>query len=254
MKWSSAVAIGLAFVFAGTDTASAQLLGPLRWQFAPFCNVVTLMVEQKGVVFDITGTDDGCNGAAPAATVNGSAHLNAGGNVGMSLTIVRPDAFVISATIDLNLATLSGAWKDNWSNSGTFTFNPVLPVAAPPRRLTMRGEWSVSFVAANGNNGGLSSFSFPQALPSAPGADLGNVIPVGGPSTTNCPGTVTDPQALPGQLCVYEKIRGNTDIVRILDNGSAQFERASPTGFSIVNSAAAAGDSFAHGRWAVTVP
>ncbi len=49
-------------VVAG-PTASAQVIGTFRWQFAPFCNTVTLTVEQKGGLYALTGFDDMCGGA-----------------------------------------------------------------------------------------------------------------------------------------------------------------------------------------------
>ena len=69
---------------ASAAVAEAQSLGTFRWGFAPYCNVVTVLVEQKGAIFELTGTDDGCNGAGPAATVSGSAHFDPGGAVGVS--------------------------------------------------------------------------------------------------------------------------------------------------------------------------
>ena len=111
------------------NDAYAQVLGTFRWQFAPYCNVVTVRVEQKGAVYEFSGTDDGCDGAAPASTVNGSAHLNASGSAGGSLTVVRPDGFVVTNAVILSPATLAGTWRDDWGNSGTLVFNPASPAA-----------------------------------------------------------------------------------------------------------------------------
>jgi hypothetical protein len=237
-------------LMASTAVAEAQPLGTLRWNFAPYCNVVTALVEQKGAVFELTGTDDGCTGVGAAATVNGSAHFNPGGALGMSLAIVRPDGFVINAAINLDVATLSGTWRDDWANSGTFTFNPTLPVAAPPRRLTMRGNWAVE-----SSGPGFGAFSFPHPLPSAPGAGTANVIPFGGVSTANCPGTVSDPQAAPGQLCLYERYRQGASAANIFSTGTGDLARADSTGFGVyVLPSDFAGTVTLYGRWAVTVP
>jgi hypothetical protein len=77
----SSVAVGVFFIgLTSASSASAQVLGSnFRWQFAPYCNVVTLRIEQKGLVFELTGIDDGCDGAAPASTVNGSGNTYAYG-------------------------------------------------------------------------------------------------------------------------------------------------------------------------------
>lgn len=254
MKGTCQHILVLGCILAACSSASAQVLGTFRWQFAPYCNVVTVLVEQKGSVYELTGTEDGCNGAAPAATANGSAHLNAGGTVGFSLAMVRPDSMVINAMVSLNITTLNGTWTDDWGNSGTFVFNPPLPVSAPARRLTMRGEWSVIFPAASASSEGTSSISFPRQLPSAPSAVATNVIPVGGPPTANCPGSVADPQAAPGHVCLYERVRSNADSVRLWSAVTGQYEQASTVGFGIISNATAAGNVYTYGRWAVSVP
>jgi hypothetical protein len=253
-RMSRVFIVGVIVLLTDAATASAQVLGTFRWQFAPYCNVVTLLVEQKGSLYELTGTDDGCNGAAPAAAVNGSAHLNAGGAVGMSLTLVRPDSLVVSAAINLNPTTLNGTWRDNWSNSGVFTFNPVLPVAAPPRRLTMRGNWSVVFPAAAAGNVGSGSLSFQHALPAPPAAGAANVMQFGAAPTVNCPGTVGDPQAAPGQVCIYERVRINTNDVVMFAGSTGQPNQADVHGVSVLVTATAAGTAAVHGGWAVTVP
>ena len=255
----SCLVVSLGVVVASLTSAasaSAQVIGTFRWQFAPYCNVVTVRVEQKGSVFELTGTDDGCDGAAPASNVNGSAHLNANGTVGVSLSIVRPDGFVVNNTVALNQATLGGTWRDDWGGSGTLVFNPPPPVAGSPRRLTMRGDFAVLFQAtvAGANQTG-TAFSFPRQLPTAPASPAANLIPAGGPPTANCPGTLADPQALPGQLCLYEAGRFNASTVRVFSPGSAggPFFQATATGFGVAVNATAAGSAGAFGRWAVSV-
>lgn len=247
-KWMLAVVIGSAFVLVHVSTASAQVLGSARWQFAPYCNVVTLLVERKGSLYEVTGTDDGCDGTAPASTVHGSAHTNPDGTVGMGLTIVRPDGIVVNATIQLSQVTLSGTWSDNWANSGTFTFNPALAVG-PPRQLTMRGDWSISGVGLMTN-----SFSFPKQLPSPPAWSAANVIPFQGAPTANCPGSVTDPQAAPGQLCLYERVRHGATGVQVF-NPSTNGNGTSAHGFTIfANTTAGVANGVSYGTWAVTAP
>ena len=51
------LAVGL-FVGLGASASSAQNLGTFRWQLQPFCNVVSLAVEQQGAAFQLTGFDD----------------------------------------------------------------------------------------------------------------------------------------------------------------------------------------------------
>jgi hypothetical protein len=251
----SSVAVAV-FVIGLTNASSvsAQVLGTFKWQFSPYCNVVSVRIEQKGSVFELTGTDDGCDGAAPASTVNGSAHVNTNGSVGISLAIVRPDGFVINNSISLSQTTLGGTWKDDWGNSGLFVPNPPSPVAGNPRTLTMRGDWSVLFPAAAAGNQGSSSISFLRPLPSAPAVPVANVIAFGGAPTANCPGSINDPQAAPGQLCVYERERVNVSQVRPFNAGTGLVFVANNTGFGVAVMATAAGQTFGYGRWAVTVP
>ena len=256
------VVVSLATAVIGltsVSSASAQSLGTFRFQFAPFCNVVTVLIEQKGTVFELTGTDDGCDGAAPASTANGSAHFNTGGSsVGISLALVRPDGFVVNNIISLNPGTLAGTWRDDWGNTGNFVFNPPAPVAGSPRRLTMRGDYIIDYPAPAGSSQGAASFAFARQLASAPVAVAANVITVGSAPTANCPGSFTAPEAAPGHLCVYERARGGTiSSLRIINNSTNQFDSTTPTGFGIVinaNNPAPAPFTFSLGRWAVTVP
>jgi hypothetical protein len=249
----AAVVIGL----TSATSASAQVIGTFKWQFAPYCNVVTVQIEQKGpTIFELLGSDDGCDGAAPAATANGSAHLNAGGGtVTLSLALVRPDGFVINNNIQLNPATLGGAWKDDWGNSGTFVFNPPPPVAGNPRRLSMRGDYLIVYPGETGGHQGGASIAFPHQLPVAPIAVAANVRPAGSAPTTNCPGTLADPQAAPGHACVYEFARStNTVSVVMLNTATNTTNSATPTGFTILVNGNGVGNTFSYGRWAVTVP
>lgn len=232
-----------------STSASAQVLGTFRWQFAPYCNVVTARVEQQGALYMLRGTDDGCSASTPAATVNGSAHLNAGGTVGMSLAIVRPDGLTVNAVISLNLATIGGTWRDDWGNTGDFVFNPPPPVSAPPRPLTMRGEWSVFFSGGIGSQ----SISFRRPLPSAPAASQLNVIVAGGSATANCPGSVGNPQAAPGQVCVYELSRENVVSLRMWSAAAGAVDIASAFGFSITASGGP-DSAFSYGTWAASAP
>ena len=45
---------------------AAQPLGTFRWQQQPYCNVFTLIVEQKGGIYTLDGFDDQCGASAKA--------------------------------------------------------------------------------------------------------------------------------------------------------------------------------------------
>lgn len=188
--------------WAGTSEVQAQTIGPFRWQFAPFCNTVTLTAELRGATYLLTGYDDQC-GATVRAPASGTAHPNLDGTVGIGLTVVRPDGRAIHNIVSLSMATLSGMWTDGDGNGGTFIFNPPSPAAGPPRRITLRGSYAIQFQPTGAGLNGTDAISFGTLLATAPTAVTANFISETGLPTANCPGTATDPQAAPGHLCVY---------------------------------------------------
>lgn len=70
-----------------------------------------------------------------------------------------------------------------------------------PPGATLRGMYAWADRSATGYNP-VVPLSYPFPLPASPTI---NVIGVGGASTAACPGTVADPQAAPGNLCVYQQ-------------------------------------------------
>lgn len=253
LTWSFLAAV-IGLLACETTTAYAQVLGTFRWQFAPYCNVITVRVEQKGAVYEFSGTDDGCDGAAPASTVNGSAHINAGGSAGGSLTVVRPDGFVVINAITLSPATLAGTWRDDWGNNGTLVFNPPSPVAGSPRTLSMRGDYSIVDTAAAVGSLGYASISFPKPLAAGLPSGTVHVMQSGAAPTAACPGSITDPVAAPGNLCFYERLRVGVSTVTVLNVITATAGSTTPTGATMLAVSSGAGNYGLYGRWVVTVP
>ena len=64
----TALAAGLTALTA--VAVEAQPIGTFRWQLQPFCNVVTVNVNQQGAVYTMDGYDDQC-GAARRAPIAG---------------------------------------------------------------------------------------------------------------------------------------------------------------------------------------
>jgi hypothetical protein len=62
-----------------------------------------------------------------------------------------------------------------------------------PSGHTLRGSWAAGGTGASS----FSSISFPYPLASAP---TGHVLAVGAGGTTNCPGSLSDPEARAGHL------------------------------------------------------
>lgn len=248
--WLAFVGV-VAGVAVGATEASAQVLGNFRWQLAPFCNVVTLRVERQGALYQLSGTDDRC-GDPLAAAANGSAHVNPNGTASIALTVIRPDGIPVASSASISLVTLSGTWSDEYGNSGAFTFNPP-GVGGSPRQVTLRGNYGIIFNAAAAGQDDTSAFSFGRTLPAAPLVPAANILQFGAAATLNCPGSFDDPQALPGQLCIYERIRGNASLVAVLDSRSVP-NVADRTGATMFVRSTAAGQAFAMGKWAVTIP
>lgn len=104
--------------------AEAQpVLGPLSWQFQPYCNVVTVTATLRGHVFALDGFDDQC-GAATRAAVSGIAFPNPDGSFGLGLVIViTPGATPLHVDATVTLPTGSGTWRDSRGESGAFALD-----------------------------------------------------------------------------------------------------------------------------------
>jgi hypothetical protein len=125
----------VAMVLGAIGSAGAQPIGTFRWQFSPFCNVITVSVVQQGSIFVLSGVDDNC-GAGDASSVTGTAFFNPDGGVGMGLTIVANTGVNLTSSTQISPATFSGTWTDSDGNSGTFTFSPPIPAGGAPRPTT----------------------------------------------------------------------------------------------------------------------
>jgi hypothetical protein len=89
----------------GVDRRPAQVLGTFSWQLAPYCNVLTMTVEQRGATYRLDGTDDLC-GAQVHAAASGTAHLNPNSTVSVAVTVTRPDGIPVQHNLSLVLPTL----------------------------------------------------------------------------------------------------------------------------------------------------
>ena len=189
-----------------TSDAQAQVLGAFRWQFAPYCNVVTLRVEQTGSTYELSGTDNRCGGSV-AAAARGTAHLNPDGTVGMGLTIHRPDGIPVHVTVSLNGGTLSGTWRDNFNNAGTFLRDPPAAPGGAVRPITIVGNYLIAYAAASvANNGRRGSASASRCRETR--RRCGQLHCRRGAPTANCPGSSAAPTAA-RHLCVYETTGSN---------------------------------------------
>lgn len=134
----------LALTLGVVARAEAQPLGEFRWQQQPYCNVVTLTITQSAGIFLLDGFDDQCGAARRAAAV-GIAFSNPDGSIGMGLTIVTtPGGTPVHLDATVNLATISGTWRDSSSDTGTwlFTSGPGAGSPRPPSRAAFPGGLS----------------------------------------------------------------------------------------------------------------
>jgi len=115
------------------------------------------------------------------------------------------------------------------------------------------GTFGVGCVAAAAGDVCRAATTFAFPLPSAP---VVHFVASGDTPPSQCPGTLADPQAQPGVLCVYEAHRTpSVASVGVFNPGdSAGTGGASPYGFGTVAVSDSPGSVGAWGTWAVTAP
>lgn len=116
---------------------------------------------------------------------------------------------------------------------------------------TLRGVFNLDFEAATAGDGLGSDISFGLNLPQAPRVEIVD------PETTtpNCPGSVQNPQAARGVLCVYEIFESNTGTFSVCDaECETEGPAAEPWGAELYLFAKAKGRAFVDGAWATTAP
>jgi len=163
---------------------------------------------------------------------------------------------------DILLGNSGGVQKFLVDASGNVTANGIISgngsgltnvkASTVASGTTLRGNYGVEVNAAAANARGVSTFSFGFTLASPP---VANFIAAGGASTTNCPGTSGNPQALAGQLCVYESYTTNVGSRCVVRTGANYACGVSdPWGAGLFLTSTAAGTTVSVGSWAVTVP
>jgi hypothetical protein len=129
--------------------------------------------------------------------------------------------------------------------------NPGPFPAKLPSAQTLTGAFHAggTAVASNALTGSYISFAFPLA--SAPTV---NLISHGSASTAACPGSLSNPQAAPGNFCFYESTPLNVSFIGFGDpvgNIGGAFSRF---GGNVNIFSAGSGDFADGGSWAVTAP
>ena len=121
----------------------------------------------------------------------------------------------------------------------------ALPSSAASGTL-IRGAYGASGKATAGGEVVRSVPSYPVPV-TAP--TTSEIVSEGGLPTTNCPGNVDEPDALPGVLCLYEYVGVNSTVIVDAPAGAGSMQY----GWVAQISADAAGDYQSRGTWAYTV-
>ncbi len=145
---------GAVMVAAGAAPGEAQSLGTFRWQLQPYCNVVTVQVEQRGAVYTLDGFDDQC-GASQRAPLVGLATPNPDGSIGFGLHLVGQAGRGLHIQARITLAALGGTWNDSAGNTGTFAFGAS--TGGPVRPFTVTGLPPASITGAEVAPGTIST-------------------------------------------------------------------------------------------------
>jgi hypothetical protein len=122
------------------------------------------------------------------------------------------------------------------------------------RGQTMIGQFAASGVATFAGQVFTVALSFPFPLARGAEAPDANYIPIGGAPTNNCPGSIVNPAAARGQLCLYERDANATFTGCIFGNGSRKCFSTDPDGAIVFFNAPGPGTMLILGKWAVTAP
>jgi hypothetical protein len=115
---------------------------------------------------------------------------------------------------------------------------------------TLTGRFGLSGVAVSGGHRAETGISFAFPFASAPTT---SVIAPGGTPTAQCPGSFTNPQAAPGNLCLYESNDVNVSLDCVYTGVSGCGVATQYGGVEFIESAMA-GMFYAEGTWAATAP
>lgn len=117
-----------------------------------------------------------------------------------------------------------------------------------PYEKTLTGVW-----AFTGEGNGRAEYvpvSFPLRVEPRPNSPASNFIEPGGEPTAECPGSVSEPEAAPGQFCMYAQFLNNVKGPQLnMSNLSQDFTSGVIAEFLI---GAEPEEGWGHGTWAVT--
>jgi len=119
-----------------------------------------------------------------------------------------------------------------------------------PSGRTVRGRWDATKTGVSEpGQAAFDAISFGARLAAAPA----RTIVLNPPGPAQCPGTVADPDATPGNLCIYVGDRVNTGTIETVLDGVTT-GATSRQGTSVYAVSTSTGSFGARGSWAVTAP
>lgn len=127
---------------------------------------------------------------------------------------------------------------------------PTGPLSSTlPSGVTMRGFYTTQNYAASSSSLLIGMISYNFSLSAVPTA---HYIAFNEEPPAECPGTVEQPEAAAGHLCVYEDGRLNVSdaVVSVIAGDSAP----SNFGARVAATSTSAGTAYVEGTWAVTAP
>jgi hypothetical protein len=119
---------------------------------------------------------------------------------------------------------------------------------------TLKGTYSSVIVATGAGIPFGSALTYQSPLETAPSAPAVNFIPLAGAPTVSCPGTAANPQALAGNLCVYEALQANRTFNCMVSAGTQACNSSDTFGAGLVFTSNGFGVAASAGTWAVTAP
>jgi hypothetical protein len=137
--------------------------------------------------------------------------------------------------------------KGETGEAGPFPSGPL------PSGKTLRGTYSIGTNTIEAGEYHNTAVSFGFVLSAAP---VGHFIAEGQIPPSVCPGTASNPQASPGNLCVYEDVDQNTSSTPHIFNPSTGGAGAATFGFGVAleSGASTTTNVLSYGSWAVTSP
>jgi hypothetical protein len=188
---------------------------------------------------------DGSDGSDGASVVTSDEGAGANCPLGGSKFEVAGQAATYACD---GLPGATGAKGDKGDTGDPWTAGGTLPAGA-----TQTGTYFASGDSGSVYSGAflIAPISFP--IPVASSVPAGNVIFVSGGSDPTCTGTVTNPTAPEGHLCIYQQAGGNSVFVGVYepDDSSPEVPGATPTGALLAFGLTGA-SGFSYGTWAVT--